>query len=200
MGASEVADVLRRKFSVPLLLTLVAVSGCANSQDDQQVRVPSNATRTLGYAIPRLLDAGLRISIPSFPPQPPGIGLEGYFVALQTPRAPALVERGSVVTLRLHSSPIPSPVFRANHPTHVVVPDLIGRRYRDATRRVPEGLWIRLRRVPPLRPEDSSRGLQAFVVAAQQPRPGTRMPYGCARVEGGGCRVAVVSLWLKGTG
>ena len=197
MGSAQVTGAFRQRPSIPLLLALIAAGGCVHSDDEQQVRVPSNATYSLGYAIPRLLDAGLKISIPSFPPQPAGVGLEGYGVTLQTPRAPALVERGSVVTLRLRSSLIPSAAFRTRHPPTIVVPDLIGRPYPDAVSRVPEGLWIWLRAVPPLRPDDSSRGLRAFVVAAQQPRPGTRMPYGCSRVAGGGCRVSLVRLWLE---
>jgi hypothetical protein len=170
-------------------------AACAGGGDDH-VRVPSNATGSLGAAVDRLLAADLRIAITWFPPQPCGAGLESYHVAVQEPRAPALVERGSVVTVKLHSSLIPSPAFPLRHPSSVVVPKLVGLRYGEAMRRLPEGLWICLDRVPPLRPEDSRAGFDAFVVASQRPAPGTRRPYGCARTPRGGCRVSVVRLAL----
>jgi hypothetical protein len=174
---------------------VVAAAACGGNADER-VRVPSNATGSLGNAVDRLLAAGLRISIPSFPPQPCGAGLGDYFVAVQEPRAPALVKRGTIVTVKVHSSLIPSPAFPSQHPPFVTVPRLVGLRYGDAMRRIPEGLWICLERVPPLTPEKSTRGFDAFVVASQRPRSGTRLAYGCARTREPGCRVTVVQLSL----
>jgi beta-lactam-binding protein with PASTA domain len=176
---------------------VVAVSAAAcGGGEPELTTVPSNVGRDFGTAVDRLLAAGLRIRVDEFPPQAPGIGLGGYAVAVQSPRAPARVPRGSVVSVRLESSAFPSPVFPVDHPPTVRVPDLRGLRYSAATHRIPEGLWLALDAVPPLPPEASGRGLDAFVVDAQDPPPGTEMPYGCAP-RGRGCFVSVVRLRLE---
>ena len=163
---------------------MLALAGCTGG-DDEHTRVPSNATRSLDVAVERLLDAGLRFRIAEFPSQPAGVGLEGYGVSLQTPRAPARVPRGSTVTVKIHRSPIPSPGFPTGHPPTVVVPRVTGLSYTEAVARLPEGVWLHLGRVPPLTAEASVNGLDAFVVERQQPKPGT-----CWRTDAGALQEA----------
>jgi beta-lactam-binding protein with PASTA domain len=183
---------------------LVAVLGlglatCDEEPQSEHVIVPSNATGDLSSALPRLLEAGLRISIREFPPNPCGIGLEGYSVRVQTPRAPARVKRGSTIDLKVGSSPIPSPTVRADAPDHTIIPDLVGLTYSDAMKRL-EGIWVCLDEVPPLTPEASVEGFDAYIVADQDLDPGMRVPYGGARMMGGGYSPTVlhVRLALRG--
>jgi hypothetical protein len=185
-------------------LALAAVLGlglatCDEEPQSEQVIVPSNATRDLGSALPRLLEAGLRISIREFPTNPCGVGLEGYSVRVQFPRAPARVKRGSTIDLKVGSSPIPSPTVRANAPDHTIVPDLVGLTYSDAMKRL-EGIWVCLDEVPPLTPEASVEGFDAYIVSDQDLDPGMRVPYGGARMMGGGYSPTVlhVRLALRG--
>lgn len=157
--------------------------------------VPSNATHGLGIAMDRLLAAGLRVSIREFPPNPCGIGLEGYHVRVQTPRAPARVNRGSTVEVKVLSSPIPSPISRTDSPEFTVVPDLVGARYSTAMSRL-EGIWPCIEEVPPLTPEASVDGFDAYVVATQHLTPGTRIPYGGVLTKEGSFRVSTLRIRL----
>jgi beta-lactam-binding protein with PASTA domain len=176
---------------------LLAIAACSAKDDDNNTRVPSNATLSLGVAVERLRDAGLRFEIAKFPAQPAGVGLEGYFVRYQTPRAPALVPRGSTIGVYINRSPIPSPGFRTDHPPTIVVPGIEGLSYSEAVARLPEGLWLQLGAVPPLPADASPKGFDAFVVARQLPKAGTVVPYGCALPPGGGCRVSTVRIDLR---
>jgi hypothetical protein len=181
-----------------LCLAVVALglaAGCGGSEE--HVTVPSNASYSLGVAMERLLAADLRVEVEHFPPQPAGVGLDGYFVRVQSPRAPARVPAGTAVTVRISSSPIPSPRTGVGSRQTVTVPKLAGLRYTNAIARVPEGLWIQLGPVPPLAAEASTKGFDAFVVARQRPSPGVVLPYGCARAAGGGCRPSIVRLELE---
>jgi beta-lactam-binding protein with PASTA domain len=178
-----------------VLCAFALLAGC--SADEEHTTVPSNATFSLGIAMERLLAAGLRVEIEAFPPQPAGVGLERYFVAVQSPRAPARVPRGSTVAVRVTSSLIPSPSFPTKHPPTVVVPALVGLHYSDAIARLPEGTRLALRRVPPLTPEASVNGFDAYRVARQDPAPGTVLPYGCPTAPGGGCLPSTIRLELE---
>jgi beta-lactam-binding protein with PASTA domain len=153
-------------------LVLLAVAGCT-ARDDGYTTVPSNASLSLGVAVERLLKADLRFEIAQFPAQPAGVGLEGYFVRYQSPRAPARVRRGSTVAVHVDRSPIPSPGFRTDHPPTVVVPRLSGLSYSEAVARLPEGVWLQLGTVPPLPAAASVNGFDAFVVTRQLPKAGT---------------------------
>jgi hypothetical protein len=177
-------------------MLLLALAGCAVGDKEDETTVPSNVSFGLGIAVPRLLDAGLRFEIADFPPQPAGAGLESYFVLVQTPRAPARVPRGSTISVRVGSSPIPSFGSPINHPATVIVPRLVGLKYTTAMARMPAGLWLQLRTVPPLPSEASVDGLDAFAVARQFPAPGTVMPYGCPR-RPSGCRPSTLRIDLR---
>jgi hypothetical protein len=171
------------------------VVGC--SDEVEYTTVPSNATFGLGLAMERLLAAGLRVEIETFPPQPAGVGLESYVVRLQSPRAPARIPRGSTVTVRVEASLQPSPAFRTAHPPTIVVPRLVGLRYPEAMARVPEGAWVQLGPVPPLTGAASVDGFDAYRVARQAPDPGTVLPYGCGTPPGRGCRPTTIRLDLE---
>jgi hypothetical protein len=139
--------------------------------------VPSNASYGLGLAMDRLLNAGLRVSIPEFPPNPCGVGLESYHVAVQSPRAPARVKRGSTVVVKVFSPGIPSPITDLRpHPKFATVPDLKGVTYPAAMSRL-DGIWPCIDRVAALTPSASTKGFGAYVVATQDLAPGTRVPY-----------------------
>jgi hypothetical protein len=157
--------------------------------------VPSNATHGLRTSMDRLLAAGLRVSIREFPPNPCGVGLESYHVRVQSPRAPACVRRGSTVEVKVFSSPIPSPISRVDAPEFTVVPDLVGLPYSKAMSRL-EGIWPCIVEVPPLTPEASVRGFDAYVVASQHLDPGTRIPYDGVRTKEGGFRASILRIRL----
>ena len=157
--------------------------------------VPSNASYGLGLAMDRLLDAGLRVSIPEFPRNPCGVGLEGYFVAAQDPRAPARVRRGSTVVVKVLRSPIPSPIGSRDDPEVAVVPALVGLRYSEAMSRL-GGIWPCIDEVPALTPSASAKGLDAYVVATQSLAPGKRVPYGGVKTARG-FKVTVLHLTLR---
>jgi beta-lactam-binding protein with PASTA domain len=139
--------------------------------------VPSNAGVGLDLAMHRLRDAGLRVSIPSFPRNPCGVGIEGYHVLGQSPRAPARVERGSTVVMRVFPSGIPTSISDSRpHPKFAVVPDLEGVSYPAAMSRL-DGISPCIDRVAALTPSASTDGFGAYVVATQDLAPGTRVPY-----------------------
>lgn len=180
-----------------LAVVLLLIAGCAGADNEVATTVPSNATLSLGVAVERLRAAGLRFEIADFPPQPQGVGLEGYHVRFQYPRAPARVARGSTVNVFVSSSPIPMFGSPVRHPPTVVVPRLIGLKYTQARARIPAGLWLQLGSVPPLPPDASVNGLDAFAIAQQSPKPGTVVPYSACATRGGGCRVSTLRIDLR---
>src|SRR3989442_310866 len=146
--------------SVAGVVAAALLAGC--NDKPKYTAVPANTSFSLGLAMKRLRDAGLRVSIRRFPRNPCGVGLDGYFVVNQSPRAPARVKRGSTVVVRLVRSPIPSPAVEDVHPKFAVVPDLVGRRYSDAMNRI-VGMWPCIDDVQPLTASPSSPGLEPYV-------------------------------------
>jgi hypothetical protein len=158
-------------------IVALASFGAACDEKREFTNVPSNASYGLGLAIDRLLDAGLRVSIPAFPRNPCGVGLEGYHVAVQSPRAPARVKRGSTVVVKVFPSPIPTLITDSRpHPRFAVVPQLEGVSYPAAMSRL-DGISPCIDRVAALTPSASADGFGAYIVAAQDLAPGTRVPY-----------------------
>jgi hypothetical protein len=158
-------------------IVALASFGAGCDEEPKFTNVPPNASYGLGLAMDRLLDAGLRVSIPAFPRNPCGVGLEGYHVAGQSPRAPARVKRGSTVVVKVFPSPIPTPITDSEpHPRFAVVPDLEGVPYPAAMSRL-DGIWSCIDHVAALTPSASTDGFGAYVVDTQDLPPGTRVPY-----------------------
>ena len=157
-------------------IVALASVGWGCEEESRYTTVPPNASYGLDLAMDRLLDAGLRVSIPEFPRNPCGVGLEGYHVAVQSPRAPARVKRGSTVVVKVFPSPIPTAIGVSPHPKFASVPDLEGMAYPEAMERL-HGIWPCIDRVAALTPSESTKGFRAYVVATQDLSPGTRVPY-----------------------
>jgi len=167
--------------------TLLCLCGCGSSQ-----KVPSVASMDFVRALTTLRAHGFRVAVPSFPAfpdEPAGQGrgrLPNYVVVTQRPRAGASARRGATVTLALSlpafRGPLASIAEPIHHPARVTVPDFVGRTYPEVMpaggdlRR--DGLWVRVGTVGPLTAGASVRGLAAFRVLAQSPRPGAVVPYG----------------------
>lgn len=171
------------------------VSACDEVPKPGYVTVPSNVGRDLGTALERLRDAGLQASIRDFPDLPCGYGLDRYQVFVQSPRAPARVRRGSVVEVTVVAPPIPSPVSRADRPEFTTIPDLVELRYSGVRDRL-DGIWPCFDEVPPLTPDASREGLDAYEVVDQDLDPGLRLPYGGAHTREGGFRPTVLHICL----
>jgi beta-lactam-binding protein with PASTA domain len=156
---------------------LVAVLGLAAcGSTSPRVEVPSNHGYPLDQALQRLHAAGLRAS---FPETRTACGGDLPSVGTQSPRAPAHVRRGSVVTIRFALSPVPSLGFPQQHPRFTTVPKLVGLEVRDAVKRV-HALWpcIRIRAA-------TATSATRLVVVAQDPKAGTRLPaYGVETATG----------------
>jgi hypothetical protein len=154
-------------------VTVLALVGCGAHET---VEVPNNHGHLLDDALRRLHDAGLRATFPAVA-SPCGDGLP--YVNVQSPRAPARVRRGSVITLNVQALPIPSPTYPLHHARWAYVPRLVGDEYRTASRRV-VAMW----------PCVHVRGAIAttsprLVVLQQRPSPGTRVPaYGVKSADG----------------
>jgi hypothetical protein len=121
------------------------------------------------------------VRIPSFATAPID-RLEDIVVVRTTPSPGVGVEAGSVVTFEeftgvFTDSPPPVP---DEHPATVKVPDLIGLSYSEAVRALEIGGLVPIvviSKLPPLSPEASVRGLDAYVVEAQSHEPGSELPY-----------------------
>ena len=119
------------------------------------------------------------------------------------PGAGAQVRPGTIVSLVAGGGFIPSPVVLLHHPAKLVVPRLVGLTYRAAqscTSRT-AAYWLRFDSAAPLSARDAARaGLDAYVIATQDPPPGAIVDWGGARVPGGGYRPTVVSVTLAPRG
>jgi hypothetical protein len=148
-------------------VVLLAVVAPACSGQSHAVTVPSNHGHTLDDALRRLHRAGLRATFPAAS-QPCGDASLPR-VNVQTPRAPARVHRGRVVTLRLEMSPIPTPAIPL-HPRAVwSVPNFVGQPWPPSAFHELEGTAV----MPCLRVRGAvATTATQFVVAAQNPQPG----------------------------
>jgi hypothetical protein len=172
----------------------LSLTGCGSRA---ATTVPPVDTGSFGTALARLHAAGLRVGAEGFGRMPAGYRLADAFVGDQDPEAGTRVPRGSVVRLNMHgANPIPSPAVPKHRPRFAVVPSLVGLPEPVAEQRLGGGFWPELTRIAPLPASKSGRGLYAYVVTSQSPRPGTRMPYFGRTVAGGGFRVSVVRLTL----
>jgi beta-lactam-binding protein with PASTA domain len=161
--------------------------------------VPPVDTGTFGEALEMVQEAGLKAEVTEFAqPLPSGYWLSHAGVGDQDPEPGTRVPRGSTVRLNMKdgANPIPSVATPIRHPAFAVVPNVVGLPEPVAARRLGNGLWPRIVSIEPLTAERSARGLFAFVVASQDPPPGTRLPYIGRRTERG-LRVSVVRLTLR---
>ena len=150
--------------SLALVVTVLALAGCGSHKT---VEVPNNHGHLLDDALRRLHDAGLRATFPAAS-SPCGDGLP--WVNLQSPRAPASVERGSAVSLKFEVSPIPSPVYPLHHARWAHVPRLVGDDYSTAKRKI-TAIWpcVHVRAA-------NATAASRLMVVAQRPAAGTRVP------------------------
>jgi hypothetical protein len=145
------------------------------------VVVPAVEGGGLSGALCLVLSVGLRVAIPSFASAPID-RLENIVVVRTTPSPGVAVEAGSVVTFEEFTGLIPStlPPVPDEHPATVKVPALVGLSYSEAVRALEiVGLVpiVVISKLPPLPPEASVRGLDAYVVEAQSHEPGSELPY-----------------------
>ncbi len=147
---------------------------------DSRVAVPNLEGNDLGTALCRVLAVGLRVAIPSYGSASDD-RLENIIVVRTSPSSGTEVEPGSVVTFEEFTGLIPSslPPVPDEHPASVRVPNLVGLRYSEAVDVLDIGLVpsVRASELPPLPPEASVRGLDAYVVQSQSPEPGAELPY-----------------------
>ena len=164
------------------MLTALALAGCGGSPS---VELPSNHGHTLDDALRRLHDAGLRASFPAAR-TPCGEGLP--WVNVQSPRAPARVDKGSVVTLKFGYSPIPSPTVPLVRPKWTYVPDLLGKDVASAS--TLRAIWpcVHVRAA-------TDTSASHLVIVEQRPAPHTRVPAYGVRV-GRGWRPTRMDLYL----
>jgi len=171
------------RFVVPtgMIVALLALVGC--NSDPQYVDLPSNHGHSLDEALQRLHAVGLRATFPA-DTIPCGDGLPG--INFQSPRAPARVKKGSVVTLTFEPSFVPSPAVPMHHARWAYVPQLVGE---DPT------AITRLRAIWPcldVKPATATSGSH-IVIVAQNPPAGTRAPAYGVKV-GRGYRPTTVHL------
>jgi hypothetical protein len=99
----------------------------------------------------------------------------------------------------LFRGPIGSMGIPSHHPRYARIPNLVGDDYRRAMAAATErsGIYVRVSTTGALRPRASTCGLNAFVVAAQTPRPGKRVLWGGVRgAEGVQPSLATVTIAL----
>jgi hypothetical protein len=143
----------------------LALVGCGSQP--LYVDLPSNHGHDLDAALRRLHAVGLRASFPAVR-TPCGDGLPS--VDVQSPRAPARVERGSVVTLKFMYSMIPSPAVPIHHARWAYVPQLVGEDFGVASNKL-HAIW------PCVHVQAATATSAArMIIAAQSPQPGARVP------------------------
>ncbi len=171
--------------------------------------VPGVRGAAFDVALRRLLGRRLLVSVPRFIPfhaamAEQGWGrLQNYRVVSQSPRAGSRVPAGTAVRLQLDD-----PIFRGpigsmgepiHHPRYAHIPNLVGDDYTRAMGAANErsGILVRVSTTGALTPRASTCGLDAFVVASQTPRPGTRVLWGGIRgAEGVEPKLATVTIAL----
>jgi beta-lactam-binding protein with PASTA domain len=164
---------MRQAATLALVVTgMLAFTACGS----KNTIVPPVDTTDFGSGMALLQKAGLRAEVISFVPPPDGSGLEGVRIADQDPEPGTQVTRGSIVHLTIRSGPIPSPAIPIDHPTEVVVPNLVGLSWEQASTKL-TGLWPQITSIDPLPADKGGRGLEPFYVRSQSPKPGTHVPY-----------------------
>ena len=157
------------------MVAVLALVGCG--AQPRYVDVPSNHGHTLDEALRRLHAVGLRAS---FPAARTPCGDELPWVDVQSPRAPARVRRGTVVTLKFGYTPIPSPAVPVHHARWTHVPRLVGVEFRQAAARL-TAIWPCVH----VRAATKTSGAR-LVVVSQSPSPDTRVrAYGVLHSDGG---------------
>ena len=156
------------------LVAVIGLAACGTTS--ARVEVPSNHGYPLDRALQRLHAAGL---LASFPEAQTVCGGDLPRVGTQSPRAPAQVRRGSVVTVRFAPNMVPSLSFPQQHPRFTTVPKLVGLEVSDAVKRLHALLpCIRIRAA-------TATSATRLVVVAQEPMAGTRLPaYGVETATG----------------
>ncbi len=149
-----------------------------------KVEVPSNHGYPLDEALTRLHAFGLRAS---FPGARTPCGELLPWVDVQSPRAPAPVPTGTIVSLKFGHTPIPSPTVPLHHAPWTTVPALVGRDFAEAAAQL-TSIWpcVHVRGA-------TATSVSRLVVVAQDPKPGTRVRAYGARV-GQGYRPTTVDV------
>jgi len=156
---------------------------------------------TFDTALTRLVAAGYQVAVQHFPapemrlPATPDLGQFLVSDALPTGRG--------TVTLRVRpiDSPFSSLVIPNQRPSAVAVPSLVGVPYQTALGTLPAGLYVRVKRIGPLPAASSVRGLDAFVVSAQEPAAGTVLPaYGVPIPNGVNLGPSIVTVTVAARG
>jgi hypothetical protein len=181
---------------------------CVSSAWSGSALVPNIVSSQFDRAVSGLLAQHLRISVPRFvpfrdAPAEQGWGrLENYQVVAQSPAPGKHVNAGTAVVLRLSDpvfhGPLGSMVEPLDHPKYARIPHLVGRTYQQAMAAASptSGVLVRVSQTGPLDARASVCGLNAFVVASQAPRPGTRVPWGGVKRNGVAPALATVTITL----
>jgi hypothetical protein len=146
-----------------MVVALLLAAGCGSHS--QYVDLPSNHGHALDDALQRLHAVGLRATFPAAK-IPCGDGLPE--INLQSPRAPARVKKGTVVTLTFLPSFVPSLAVPKRHARWAYLPRFVGREYVATTSLQPVTPCIHLRA--------ATASASRIVIVAQNPAPGTRVP------------------------
>lgn len=148
--------------------------------DAESRPVPDVRGNDLLSAICRVLAAGFTAATAPVVVDIPYDRLENLIVLEQEPAPERLAPTGSVITITKFDRVFPTPPpIPDSHPESVSVPDLVGMGYVEAVAALEPGLVpaVDLGALPPLPPEKSIYGLDAYVVAAQMPAAGTELPF-----------------------
>ena len=158
----------------------VTIAGCGGSKSRT---LPNVEYFNFVAALQRLDDAGFKIAVPYFPPftkmeqAEQGRGQLSNYVVVRERR----IARDTValtLTLPRFQGPFGSIGGLTHHSPTVVVPELVGETYTRAWKEIGDaaqsGMWIRVGSVAPL---VSGSGLDAFRIASQAPKPGTKLYY-----------------------
>jgi hypothetical protein len=156
---------------------------------------------TFDTALTRLVAAGYRVAVPSFPALPAVPPVAPEFRQLLVSDALAVGRRTVTLRLRPVPTPVASPVAPVERPSTVAVPSLVGMPYQSVLGTLPAGLYLRVKGIGPLSASSSVRGLDAFVVSAQEPAAGTQLPAYGVPIRNGvnlGPSVVTVTLAVRG--
>ena len=146
------------------MIVAVALVGCGSHS--RYVDLPSNHGHALDDALQRLNAVGLRATFPAAK-IPCGDGLPG--INIQSPRAPARIKKGSVVTLTFMPSFVGSLAVPKQHARWTHVPQLVGQEYIATTKVQAIQPCIHLKAA-------TATSASRVVIVAQNPPAGTRVP------------------------
>jgi hypothetical protein len=183
--------------------------GCRSVPSVGSTAVPNVVGTQFDRALGDVLDRQLLVSVRHFipftnAPAEQGWGrLENYRVVAQSPPPGRSLRAGRAVSVILDrprfTGPLGSMVVPTTHPTYAEVPDLVGLDYQQAMAAgdgFSTGIFVRVGRTGPLSAAASACDLNAFVVSAQTPRPGTRVLWAGVKPHGVAPGIATVTITL----